>query len=149
LKDGVRYNNPGDLNTFASKIHESNLSKKFDDVLPFYLLTTIPTNLSSTSPTFAKAPFGKWKNFDETRDAGYGIYHIKLGSATGIFKKASFSKEDFSTLRTSIYMQAQKDYTIEQTRYKYSINADFIGSSLFYFGAVVCPPFQSTWNLNK
>lgn len=120
---------------------ENYIGDSSADPVPLNILSMHPSSFSSKlSSNSLLSSFAGVTSFDEKRDAANGIYSIQIGAATGILKKISFSADDFQFWRTALWLQSQKDWNVNQPRYRYSFDGTFIGTSAFWNGSIVAIP---------
>ena len=68
-------------------------------------------------------------------DKERGIYHLNIGSSTGVLKRVNFSKTDAPYLREARVEGAGTFDPIQQLSDVYEISIDMVGNTLFYPGS--------------
>ena len=76
------------------------------------------------------------RRVNETEDAREGIYHLKPGTAAGLTKSVSFTREENPHIAVANYLNEGK-LNLGFFRTTYRINVDMIGNTIFKPGMTI------------
>lgn len=131
---GSYFTNPTGLDPInISSINKDELLKKS----AVDVETQLSKGVSSYFFIYCSTQFNTEKNVgDEDKDVKNGIYHIRIGTDSGIIKKVAFSKVDAPFMREAVAAQEGKN-NVSMIKQIYDVKIDMFGNNIYRPGDII------------